>query len=54
MTRQQVFKMLDSYVHLAALMIKCSGGQDSQTKIDLLKKVCVCHYLYSLLFRRKL
>src|SRR3569832_2070585 len=37
--RKNCFVTLDAYVKLAALMIKCSGGQNIQTKVDLLKKV---------------
>jgi CCR4-NOT transcription complex subunit 1 len=40
--RKNCFVTLDAYVKLAALMIKCSGGQNIQTKVDLLKKVGVC------------
>jgi hypothetical protein len=41
-TRQRCFMTLDAYVKLASLMIKCSGGQNIQTKVDLLKKGSVC------------
>lgn len=39
-THVEIFRKIDPFVHLTALMIKCSGGgNDLTTKLDLLKKV---------------